>query len=76
MCKSALQVRGVITLHQDIKGMYKVCIKNDGHISDVTPMTSIAGADAQITQQIVATWVYKPQPVPVCFIAALTFKVP
>ncbi len=57
-----------------VKGMYKVCIRNDGHISDVTPMTSINGADQTIGDQIRTSWVYKPQPVPVCFIAALTFK--
>jgi hypothetical protein len=62
--------------HQDIKGMYKVCIKNDGHISDVFTMTGIAGADEQIAAQIKSGWVYKPQPVPICFVAALTFKVP
>jgi protein TonB len=62
--------------HQDIRGMYKVCIRNDGHISDVTPMTAIPGADGTIAEQIRSTWVYKPQPVPVCFVAALTFKVP
>lgn len=62
--------------HQDIKGMYKVCIKNDGHISDVFTMTGIPGADDQIAAQIKSSWVYKPQPVPICFVAALTFKVP
>jgi periplasmic protein TonB len=62
--------------HQDVKGMYKVCIRNDGRIMDVIPMTPIAGADSAIAEQIKASWVYKPQPVPICFVAALTFKVP
>jgi periplasmic protein TonB len=58
-----------------VKGMYKVCIRNDGHISDVIPMTPIPGVDQQISDQIRSSWLYKPQPVPVCFVAALTFKI-
>jgi protein TonB len=60
---------------QTVKGTYKVCIRNDGHVMDVQPMQGIPGMDAEIAAQIKGSWVYKPQPVPVCFVSALTFKI-
>jgi hypothetical protein len=59
-----------------LRGMYKVCLATDGTVSDVATMKSIVGADEVIAQQIRAGWRYKPQPEPVCFVAALTFKLP
>ena len=60
---------------QTVKGMYKVCIGTDGHITDVTPMTAIPGMDNTIIQQIRSGWSYKPQPVPVCTASVLIFKI-
>jgi protein TonB len=60
---------------QTVKGMYKVCLRNDGHVGSVYAMTSITGLDAVIIQQIKAGWLYKPQPVPVCFPAVLRFEI-
>lgn len=60
---------------QTVKGMYKVCIGTDGHITDVTPMTSIPGMDQTLIEQIKAGWTYKPQPVPVCTASVLVFKI-
>jgi protein TonB len=60
---------------QTVKGMYKVCIGTNGHISDVTPLTSIPGVDKTIIEQIRAGWTYKPQPVPVCTASVIVFKI-
>jgi protein TonB len=54
--------RGTIT------GMYKVCVGVDGHVFTVVPVQSVPGADEDIIRGIKAGWVYKPQPVPVCFL--------
>jgi periplasmic protein TonB len=56
---------------QTLRGMYKVCLRQDGHVSDVTVMTSLPGADEDVMHQIKANWLYKPQPVPVCFVSAI-----
>ena len=60
---------------QVVKGMYKICLSTDGRVSDVTPVTSIPGMDQTIIQQIRASWVYKPQPLPVCFAKPFAFKI-
>lgn len=60
---------------QNIRGMYKVCLRNDGHVSNVYVMTSITGMDQIIIQQIKSGWLYKPQPVPVCFPAVVNFQI-
>lgn len=60
---------------QTVKGMYKVCIAADGHVTDVTAMTAIPGMDETIIQQIKSTWKYKPQPLPVCFGKPIMFKI-
>jgi periplasmic protein TonB len=61
--------------NQVVRGVYKVCLRQDGRVSDVYPMTSIPGVDAIIIEQVKASWTYKPQPVPVCFASAITFKI-
>jgi protein TonB len=61
--------------NQMVQGLYKVCLRQDGHVSDVFPMTSIPGIDSQIIDQIKSSWTYKPQPVPVCFASKIMFKI-
>lgn len=51
---------------QTVIGTYKICIRQDGRVSDVTPITSIPGQDVIVIRQLKETWVYKPQPLPVC----------
>ncbi len=60
---------------QVVKGMYKICLGTDGHVTDVTPMTSIPGMDTTIISQIRSTWSYKPQALPVCFAKPFAFKI-
>lgn len=60
---------------QTIRGVYKVCLRTDGHIDSVTPMTSIPGVDQVVMDQIRTQWVYKSQPVPICTASALIFKI-
>jgi hypothetical protein len=55
-----------------VMGAYKMCIGLDGSISDVDVVTSIAGADDSIVE-VLRTWRYKPQQIPVCFIQNLQF---
>jgi protein TonB len=61
--------------NQMVKGIYKVCLRQDGHVSDVFPMTSIPGVDAVVIEQVKSSWTYKPQPVPVCFASVIQFKI-
>jgi protein TonB len=51
---------------QTLRGAYRICVRQDGHISDITVITPVSGADATIIEQLKRTWVYKPQPLPVC----------
>ena len=60
---------------QVVKGMYKICLGTDGHVTDVSPMTAIPGMDSTIIQQIRSSWSYKPQPLPVCFAKPFAFKI-
>ncbi len=50
---------------QKIRGMYKVCVGSDGRVSHDAVMTSIAGVDDAVIEQL-KKWVSKPQPLPVC----------
>jgi protein TonB len=61
--------------NQTVRGVYKVCLRQDGHVGDVFPMTSIPGMDQTIIEQIKAGWVYKPQPVPICTASVILFKI-
>jgi hypothetical protein len=60
---------------QVVKGMYKICVRNDGHVSDVYVLTSIQGMDQTIIDQIKSSWVYKPQPLPLCAPRIFMFKI-
>ena len=53
---------------QQTGGLYKVCVGTDGHVYDVAVVKSVAGADEQIAETLREEWLYKPQPVPVCFL--------
>ncbi len=61
--------------NQTVRGVYKVCLRTDGHVGDVYSMTSIPGMDSVVIEQIKAGWVYKPQPVPVCTASVILFKI-
>src|SRR5207248_1701836 len=61
--------------NQTVRGVYKVCLRTDGRISDVYPLTSIPGMDSLVIEQIKSGWVYKPQPVPVCTASVILFKI-
>jgi hypothetical protein len=49
-----------------LKGTYLICVGTDGKVNKVTVVQSIAGADQAIQDHLKSTWLYKPQPVPVC----------
>lgn len=51
----------------------EICIDKGGHISSVTTLSSIAGADEEITHTL-QTWTYKEQPIPVCFAQNFEFE--
>ncbi len=61
--------------HQTVQGMYRICVRTDGRISDVIPMTSIQGMDQLVIEHLKANWVYKPQPVPVCSPRVFRFQI-
>jgi protein TonB len=51
-----------------LAGVYRVCVGRDGKVTQVIPVQGIAGADTDIADGIREGWLYKPQPVPVCFL--------
>jgi hypothetical protein len=59
---------------EKLKGLYQICVGTDGKVSKVTTVQSISGADQMVMEQIQQTWVYKPQPVPVCTTRAFIFQ--
>jgi hypothetical protein len=59
---------------EKVKGIYQICVGTDGKVTKITVVQSIAGADQSVMEQIQGTWVYKPQPVPVCTSRAFVFQ--
>jgi hypothetical protein len=59
---------------EKLKGVYQICVGTDGKVTKVTTVQSIAGADQAVVDQIQSTWLYKPQPVPVCTVRAFVFQ--
>jgi hypothetical protein len=61
---------------QSVRGTFRICLDTSGHVSDVTPMTSIAGSvDPIIMRQIKDTWLYRAQALPVCFAQPFSFQI-
>lgn len=61
---------------QALRATYRICVRQDGHISDITVVTPVSGgADAAIIEQLKRTWVYKPQPLPVCTMRNFIFRI-
>jgi hypothetical protein len=52
----------------------KVCIDQSGAVSQVQPLVDIPGADEALIATI-RTWRYRPQPIPVCFVASWVFSI-
>jgi hypothetical protein len=61
--------------HQTVKGMYRICVDTDGRISKIDTVKSLSGVDQAIIDQLMSTWLYKPQPVPVCTIRVFEFHI-
>lgn len=57
-----------------VTGTYKVCLTTGGTVSSVEVITAIPEADDAIMQTL-RSWVYKPQPINLCFIQALEFHI-
>jgi hypothetical protein len=51
---------------KSVKGIYLICVGTDGKVAKVSTVLTIPGADHVVMEQIESSWVYKPQPVPVC----------
>jgi len=60
---------------QLVRGTYRICVNTSGRVSDVSIVASIPGLDQAIIEQLKRTWVYKPQPVPVCSERNFIFKI-
>ncbi len=43
-----------------VTGVYQICIGNDGHVSSIKPLQSIAGGDEAIMTTL-QTWTFQPQ---------------
>jgi protein TonB len=61
--------------HEQMRGLYRICVGTDGRVEQVNVISSIPGADHSIIEQIRDTWRYKPQPVPVCSIRSFVFNI-
>lgn len=58
----------------DSRFMARLCVDERGAVSQVSILSGIPGADADIVQAL-RGWRYKPQPIPVCFVTELLFSV-
>jgi serine/threonine-protein kinase len=58
-----------------VRGTYRICVNTEGRIADVSIVAGIPGLDQTIIEQLKSTWVYKPQPVPVCSERIFIFKI-
>jgi serine/threonine protein kinase len=66
--KSQYRGTGPLTLS------YKICVDRDGRVSGVTAFSGGSSADEGIMSAL-RTWVYRPQPVPICFVEAFSFVI-
>jgi hypothetical protein len=61
--------------HEVLRGLYRICVGTDGHITKMTTEKSISGVDAMIIQQVQSSWLYKPQPIDVCMLRPFEFRI-
>ncbi len=61
--------------HQMVRGMYRICVDVDGQINKMETITSLSGADQAIIEQVSHSWLYNPQPLPVCTIRVFEFHI-
>lgn len=66
--KSQYRGSGPLTLS------YKICVGREGRVSGVTAFSGGSSADESVMSAL-RTWVYRPQPVPVCFVEAFSFEI-
>lgn len=59
---------------KNITGSYKVCINQEGTVTEVQAISGIAGSDDQITAKI-KTWKYKPRSESVCFVKLIDYSI-
>lgn len=60
---------------QTLNATYRICVGTDGRINEASVVRGIGGIDDAILRQVRSTWVYKPQPVPVCSMRVFVFKI-
>jgi periplasmic protein TonB len=60
---------------QTLNATYRICVGTDGRITEASVVHGIGAVDDAILRQVRSTWVYKPQPVPVCSMRVFVFKI-
>jgi hypothetical protein len=60
---------------QTFSAVYRICVGTDGRVFQASIVSPIGGIDDAILAQIRKSWVYKPQPLPVCSHRAFVFKI-
>lgn len=61
---------------QTFNASYRICVGTDGRITDASVVRGIgSGVDDAVLKQVRSSWLYKPQPLPVCSIRAFVFKI-
>jgi protein TonB len=60
---------------QTVRGTYRVCIRQDGHVSDVYTIAGVPGVDQAIIETVKSQWMFKPQGLPVCAPWVFVFKI-
>jgi protein TonB len=60
---------------EKLRAVYRICVRQDGHISDVDVLVSVGGVDPYIIDLLKRTWVYKAQPLPVCAVNNFLFEI-
>jgi protein TonB len=60
---------------QTFNATYRICVGTNGRITEASIVHPIGGVDDAILGQIRRTWMYKPQPLPVCSHRVFVFKI-
>jgi hypothetical protein len=59
---------------KQLKGVYRVCVGKDGHISLVAALDPAGAADPYVKEGIAQGWEYKPLSKPACFFWRVTLN--
>jgi hypothetical protein len=61
---------------QSVTATYRICVGPDGRITEAAVIRGLGGTeDDAVINQLRGTWIYKPQPLPVCSVRNFVFNI-